>query len=81
MTGHILQNASELVGNSSVNELGIWFHVRETRMITFHHRHIKRLVLSLGSVPTQNVIHVMVFFVGVGFLGNSFGVRDTIFIL
>jgi hypothetical protein len=78
MTGHILQNASELVGNSSTNELGIWFHVRETRMITFHHRHVKCLVLSIGSVPIQNVIHVNVFFVEVR---NSFGVRDTMFIL
>lgn len=48
--------------------------------ITLHHQHVKRLMLSIGSVPTQNVIHVMVFY-GVGFLGNSFDVRDTIFIL
>jgi hypothetical protein len=88
MTGRILQNASASIGNSSVNLLEIWFNERKTRMmliyglfsITFHDRHVKHLMLSIGPVPTQNIIHVMVIFV-VEFLGNSFVIRDTIFIL
>lgn len=40
VTGHILQNAADLVGNSSVNEVGIWFHVRETKTNTFYRRNV-----------------------------------------